>query len=100
MLFVPFATQMGGTSTDVSRFDGNFDHVFETITAGVAIQAPQLDIHTVAAGGGSCLHLRRGMFVVGPDSAGAHPGRYILVCFLVSNFAPEKSQTLALSQSL
>ncbi|CAJ1921532.1 unnamed protein product [Cylindrotheca closterium] len=65
---------MGGTSTDVSRFDGSFDHVFETITAGVAIQAPQLDIHTVAAGGGSCLHLRRGMFVVGPDSAGAHPG--------------------------
>jgi len=65
---------MGGTSTDVSRYDGSFEHVFETITAGVAIQAPQLDIHTVAAGGGSCLHLRRGLFVVGPDSAGAHPG--------------------------
>lgn len=65
---------MGGTSTDVSRYDGSFEHVFETVTAGVAIQAPQLDIHTVAAGGGSCLHLRRGMFVVGPDSAGAHPG--------------------------
>lgn len=71
--------QMGGTSTDVSRYDGSFEHVFETITAGVTIQAPQLNIHTVAAGGGSCLHLRRGMFVVGPDSAGAHPG--IFVCF-------------------
>eukprot|EP00934_Nitzschia_sp_Nitz4_P003250 Nitzschia sp. Nitz4//scaffold289_size23394//17923//21827//NITZ4_008481-RA/size23394-augustus-gene-0.2-mRNA-1//1//CDS//3329545834//3240//frame0 len=65
---------MGGTSTDVSRYDGHWEHVFETITAGVAIQAPQLDIHTVAAGGGSRLFLRRGMFVVGPESAGAHPG--------------------------
>jgi len=65
---------MGGTSTDVSRFDGHLEHVFETVTAGVAIQAPQLDIHTVAAGGGSRLFLRRGLFVVGPESAGAHPG--------------------------
>ena len=65
---------MGGTSTDVSRFSGHLEHVFETVTAGVAIQAPQLDIQTVAAGGGSCLTLRRGMFLVGPESAGAHPG--------------------------
>lgn len=65
---------MGGTSTDVSRYDGTWDHVFETVTAGIAIQAPQLDIHTVAAGGGSRLFLRRGMFVVGPESARAHPG--------------------------
>lgn len=65
---------MGGTSTDVSRFDGHLEHVFETTTAGVMIQAPQLDIHTVAAGGGSRLFLRRGMFVVGPESSGAHPG--------------------------
>jgi 5-oxoprolinase (ATP-hydrolysing) len=65
---------MGGTSTDVSRFDGKWELVFETITAGVAIQAPQLDIHTVAAGGGSRLFLKRGMFVVGPESARAHPG--------------------------
>ncbi|KAG0179024.1 hypothetical protein DFQ28_003589 [Apophysomyces sp. BC1034] len=43
---------MGGTSTDVSRFDGHYEHVFETTTAGVTIQAPQLDINTVAAGGG------------------------------------------------
>ncbi|CAJ0887902.1 5279_t:CDS:10 [Entrophospora sp. SA101] len=65
---------MGGTSTDVSRFDGHYEHVFETITAGITIQAPQLDIHTVAAGGGSRLFFRNGMFVVGPESASAHPG--------------------------
>lgn len=44
---------MGGTSTDVSRFGGVFEHVFESTTAGVTIQSPQLDINTVAAGGGS-----------------------------------------------
>eukprot|EP00050_Salpingoeca_kvevrii_P016203 m.53371 g.53371 ORF g.53371 m.53371 type:complete len:1267 (+) comp6761_c0_seq2:127-3927(+) len=65
---------MGGTSTDVSRYAGAYEHVFETTTAGVTIQAPQLDINTVAAGGGSRLFFRAGMFVVGPESAGAHPG--------------------------
>lgn len=65
---------MGGTSTDVSRFGGAYEHVFETTTAGVTIQTPQLDINTVAAGGGSILSYRNGMFVVGPESAGAHPG--------------------------
>ena len=65
---------MGGTSTDVSRYDGSFDHVFETTIAGVTIQAPQLDVNTVAAGGGSMLFFRSGLFVVGPESAGAHPG--------------------------
>ena len=66
---------MGGTSTDVSRFgSGRYDHVFETTTAGVTIQSPQLDINTVAAGGGSRLFFRNGLFVVGPGSAGAHPG--------------------------
>jgi 5-oxoprolinase (ATP-hydrolysing) len=65
---------MGGTSTDVSRYDNAWEHVLETVTAGVAIQAPQLDIHTVAAGGGSRLFLKRGMFVVGPESSRAHPG--------------------------
>lgn len=64
---------MGGTSTDVSRFDGFYEHVIESITAGVTIQAPQLDINTVAAGGGSMLFFRSGLFVVGPESAGAHP---------------------------
>ncbi|KAF2151516.1 putative 5-oxoprolinase [Myriangium duriaei CBS 260.36] len=65
---------MGGTSTDVSRFDGKFEHTFENTTAGVTVMAPQLDINTVAAGGGSILFWRHGRFVVGPDSAGAHPG--------------------------
>lgn len=65
---------MGGTSTDVSRYDGRFDHTFENTTAGVTVMAPQLDINTVAAGGGSILFWRHGLFVVGPDSAGAHPG--------------------------
>lgn len=66
---------MGGTSTDVSRYGaGRYDHVFETTTAGVTIQSPQLDINTVAAGGGSRLFWKNGLFVVGPESASAHPG--------------------------
>uniref|UniRef100_A0A0B7KNX7 5-oxoprolinase n=1 Tax=Bionectria ochroleuca TaxID=29856 RepID=A0A0B7KNX7_BIOOC len=65
---------MGGTSTDVSRYGGMFEHVFETKTAGVSIQSPQLDINTVAAGGGSMLFWTNGLFKVGPESAGAHPG--------------------------
>ena len=73
LLSVLCASQ-GGTSTDVSRYDGHYEHVFENTTAGVTIQAPQLDINTVAAGGGSKLVFRSGMFLVGPDSAGADPG--------------------------
>ena len=65
---------MGGTSTDVSRFDGHYDHTLESTTAGVTIQAAQLDINTVAAGGGSRLFFRSGLYVVGPESAGANPG--------------------------
>jgi 5-oxoprolinase (ATP-hydrolysing) len=66
---------MGGTSTDVSRYgSGRYEHVCETTTAGVTIQSPQLDINSVAAGGGSRLFFRNGLFVVGPESAGAHPG--------------------------
>ncbi|PWN18021.1 hypothetical protein BCV69DRAFT_285620 [Microstroma glucosiphilum] len=65
---------MGGTSTDVSRYDGTLEHILETKTAGVIIQSPQLDINTVAAGGGSCLKWQNGLFAVGPESAGAHPG--------------------------
>ncbi|KAK0457672.1 Hydantoinase B/oxoprolinase-domain-containing protein [Desarmillaria tabescens] len=68
------SVDMGGTSTDVSRYSGHLEHVFETTTAQVIIQAPQLDINTVAAGGGSRLFWENGMFVVGPESAGAHPG--------------------------
>ncbi|XP_031780579.1 5-oxoprolinase [Nasonia vitripennis] len=65
---------MGGTSTDVSRFGGSYEHVYESTTAGVTIQAAQLDVNTVAAGGGSMLFFRSGLFEVGPESAGAHPG--------------------------
>ena len=65
---------MGGTSTDVSRFGGEYELVHETETAGVRVQAPQLHIKTVAAGGGSRLFYVNGMFKVGPESAGAHPG--------------------------
>lgn len=66
---------MGGTSTDVSRFgDGKLEHIFETLTAGIVIQTPQLDINTVAAGGSSRLFWKNGLFKVGPESAAAHPG--------------------------
>ncbi|CAN8232896.1 unnamed protein product [Cochlearia groenlandica] len=65
---------MGGTSTDVSRYDGSYEQVIETQIAGTIIQAPQLDINTVAAGGGSKLKFQFGAFRVGPDSVGAHPG--------------------------
>lgn len=70
---------MGGTSTDVSRFSGTFEHVFETTTAGVTIQSPQLDINTVAAGGGSILSWENGLFKVGPESASSHPGPAVSV---------------------
>lgn len=65
---------MGGTSTDVSRYDGELIHTFESVTAGVPLQCPQLDIHTVAAGGGSTLTFTSGIYNVGPESAGANPG--------------------------
>ncbi|KAF7190774.1 hypothetical protein HII31_07933 [Pseudocercospora fuligena] len=65
---------MGGTSTDVSRFDGKLEHTFENVIAGITVMAPQLDINTVAAGGGSILSWHNGLFKVGPESAGAHPG--------------------------
>ncbi|ROV88173.1 hypothetical protein VSDG_09278 [Cytospora chrysosperma] len=65
---------MGGTSTDVSRYAGVYNHVFETTTAGISVQSPQLDIQTVAAGGGSILTWKNGLFNVGPESASAHPG--------------------------
>ena len=65
---------MGGTSTDVSRYAGRYEHVMETTLDGVTIQSPQLDVNTVASGGSSCLFFRNGLFVVGPDSASAHPG--------------------------
>jgi 5-oxoprolinase (ATP-hydrolysing) len=65
---------MGGTSTDVSHFDGEYERTFETEVAGVRMRAPMMLIHTVAAGGGSILHYDGMRFRVGPDSAGANPG--------------------------
>ena len=65
---------MGGTSTDVSHFAGEYERSFETQVAGVRLRVPMLHIHTVAAGGGSILHYDQGRFTVGPDSAGANPG--------------------------
>ena len=65
---------MGGTSTDVSHFSGQYERSFETEVAGVRMRAPMMDIHTVAAGGGSICTFRDGRYQVGPDSAGANPG--------------------------
>ena len=65
---------MGGTSTDVCRYDGAYERAFETDVAGVKVRAPMMLIHTVAAGGGSILHYDGMRFAVGPDSAGADPG--------------------------
>jgi len=65
---------MGGTSTDVSHYAGEFERAFETQVAGVRMRAPMMSIHTVAAGGGSILHFDGARYRVGPDSAGANPG--------------------------
>ncbi|WP_417451823.1 hydantoinase B/oxoprolinase family protein, partial [Kordiimonas sp.] len=65
---------MGGTSTDVSHYAGEYERVFDTVVAGVRMTVPMMDIHTVAAGGGSVCAIRDGRFQVGPASAGAYPG--------------------------
>src|SRR4051812_975701 len=65
---------MGGTSTDVSHFAGSYERTSERAVAGVRVRAPMLEIHTVAAGGGSICHFDGSRFRVGPDSAGAVPG--------------------------
>lgn len=65
---------MGGTSTDVALFEGAYERREETIIAGVRLRVPMLNIHTVAAGGGSVLQYRQGRYQVGPESAGATPG--------------------------
>ncbi|PBB68856.1 5-oxoprolinase [Mesorhizobium sp. WSM4312] len=65
---------MGGTSTDVAHYDGEYERAFDTEVAGVRVRAPMMRIHTVAAGGGSVLHYEAGRFRAGPDSAGANPG--------------------------
>jgi 5-oxoprolinase (ATP-hydrolysing) len=65
---------MGGTSTDVSHYNGEYERSFESVVAGARIRAPMMSIHTVAAGGGSVLFFDGSRFRVGPDSAGANPG--------------------------
>lgn len=65
---------MGGTSTDVTRFDGAFERTYETEIAGVRLRAPMMAIHTVAAGGGSLCRYDGYRLTVGPESAGATPG--------------------------
>ena len=65
---------MGGTSTDVSHYAGEFERAFETHVAGVRMRAPMMSIHTVAAGGGSILGFDGARLRVGPQSAGANPG--------------------------
>jgi 5-oxoprolinase (ATP-hydrolysing) len=65
---------MGGTSTDVSHYNGQYERTLETEVAGIRLRAPMMAIHTVAAGGGSILHFDGGRYRVGPHSAGAYPG--------------------------
>lgn len=86
---------VGGTSTDCSRFAGKFEHVLETTTAGVTIQSPQLDINTIAAGGGSRLFYENGLMRVGPESAGAHPGP---VCYRKNGYLTITDANLLLNR--
>ena len=65
---------MGGTSTDVSHYQGEYERSFETEVAGVRLRSPMMAIHTVAAGGSSILHFDGNRYRVGPDSAGSNPG--------------------------
>jgi 5-oxoprolinase (ATP-hydrolysing) len=65
---------MGGTSTDVSAFNGEYERSNDSELAGVRLRAPMMKIHTIAAGGGSHLRYSDGRYQVGPDSAGANPG--------------------------
>ncbi len=65
---------MGGTSTDVAHYNGEYERTFETLVAGVRMRAPMMMIHTVAAGGGSICFFDGSRYRVGPESAGANPG--------------------------
>jgi 5-oxoprolinase (ATP-hydrolysing) len=69
---------MGGTSTDVCHFAGEYERAYETVVAGVRMRAPMMNIHTVAAGGGSICAFDGARFRVGPASAGANPGTGLL----------------------
>src|SRR5438128_4623623 len=107
---------VGGHSTDVSHYDGEYERAFETEVAGVRMRAPMMLIHTVAAGGGSILHFDGARFRVGPDSAGAKPGpkcyrrggplavtdANVMVSKLIPDFfpkifGPEQNQSLDIS---
>ncbi len=86
---------MGGTSTDVSRYAGSFERVYETVTAGVRVKAPMMAIHTVAAGGGSLCRYNGFRMTVGPESAGADPGP---VCYgLTDDDGNPKAKELAVT---
>ncbi|KAG1700423.1 5-oxoprolinase [Nymphon striatum] len=82
---------MGGTSTDVCHYAGSYERSFETEVAGVRMRAPMMDIHTVAAGGGSVLSFKDGRYQVGPESAGANPGP---ACYRRGVFGPDANQPL------
>ncbi|MCH7477916.1 MAG: 5-oxoprolinase, partial [SAR324 cluster bacterium] len=88
---------MGGTSTDVSRYGGAFELTQENEIAGVRLQSPQMHIVSVAAGGGSRLFYRNGMFQVGPESAGANPGP---VCYRRGGFLTITDANLLLGRIL
>jgi 5-oxoprolinase (ATP-hydrolysing) len=88
---------MGGTSTDVSRFDGEFEWMDESEISAVHLQTPHLKIKTIAAGGGSRLYFKNGLFVVGPGSAGADPGP---VCYGKDGFAALTDANLILGRLL
>ncbi|OMJ74310.1 hypothetical protein SteCoe_26797 [Stentor coeruleus] len=88
---------MGGTSTDVSRFDGSFSHIFETEISGVHLQGAHLDISSVAAGGGSRLFYRSGLYVVGPESSSADPGP---LCYRKNGFLSITDANLVLGRVL
>lgn len=86
---------MGGTSTDVSRFSGDYEISFFTELNGLRIQAPQLEINTVAAGGGSRLNFEHGIFKVGPESSGANPGP---VCYMKNGYLSITDANLVLGR--
>lgn len=88
---------MGGTSTDVSRYDGELELSYDGEIDGIKNRAPQLDILTVASGGGSRLFYKNSMFVVGPESASAEPGP---VCYKKGGYLTITDANLVLNRIL
>jgi len=86
---------MGGTSTDVSRFDGDLAISYEHTIDGINVKTPQIEILTTAAGGGSRLFYQNGLFVVGPESSGAHPGP---VCYKKGGYLSVTDANLVLGR--